>query len=73
MQRIESELLKTPQDPLNDIKQNLHIGNNYIDQVKQSIESYRQVLEELMKMKVQTPRVFPLFELLRDIVKWQFK
>ena len=62
-----------PENPLNDIAQNLNIGNNYLDNVQSSIENYRKILEELMKMKIEQPQIFTLFEILRDIIKFQFK
>ena len=37
-----------------------------------SITHYRKVLEELMKLKIESPNIFALFELLRDIMKYQF-
>ena len=48
-----SNKLKEPGNPLSDIAQNLNIGNNYLDNVQSSIENYRKILEELMKMKTE--------------------
>ena len=45
--------MKAPENPLTDIAQNLNIGNNYLDNVQSSIENYRKLLEELMKMKIE--------------------
>ena len=68
-----SNKLSAPENPLTDIAQNLNIGNNYLDNVQSSIENYRKILEELMKMKIEQPQIFTLFEILRDIIKFQFK
>ena len=65
--------MKAPENPLTDIAQNLNIGNNYLDNVQSSIENYRKILEELMKMKIEQPEIFQLFGILRDIIKFQFK
>lgn len=62
--------MSKPENPIKDIAQNLNIGNSVLDNVDKGIVDLKKILEDLLNAKWETPNIFPLFETLRDLIKF---